>query len=158
MAVYLLHFSQPYRHAKHYRGSARNVPARLRRHAAGHGARLLQVVQEAGITWELARVWPGGRVRERQLKRQGGASRQCPMCGVRPRGDLPRNRDGSLSRSLTTDTDKLAAGVMTATQLAEHTALRHGAVTGKPARRAERGPVLDDPWAARPAGTLAGAR
>ena len=40
---------------------------------------------------------------------------------------------------------------MTAAQLAEHTALRRGAVTGKPARPAERGPLRDDPWAIRAA-------
>jgi len=72
--------------------------------------------------------------RERQIKRQGGHARHCPLCGVRPRA-LPRNRDGSLSRSRTTDPQKLAAGVMTAAQLAEHTALRRGAVTASPIAR-----------------------
>ena len=110
-----------------------NVKRRLAEHEAGRGARLLAVVREAGIGWQLARMWPGSRARERQIKRQGGHARHCPLCGVRPRA-LPRNRDGSLSRSRTTDAQKLAAGVMTAAQLAEHTALRRGAVTGKPAR------------------------
>ena len=123
-----------------------NVKRRLAEHAAGRGARLLAVVRDAGIGWQLARMWPGSRARERQIKRQGGHARQCPLCGVTPR-TLPRNQDGSLSRSRTTDAQKLAAGVMTAAQLAEHTALRRGAVTGKPARPAERGPLADDPWA-----------
>ena len=39
---------------------------------------------------------------------------------------------------------------MTAAQLAEHTALRYGAVTGKLPRPFERGPLAEDPWAARP--------
>ena len=125
---------------------ARNVKRRLAEHAAGRGARLLAVVREAGIGWQLARLWPGSRARERQIKRQGGHTRHCPLCGVRPRA-LPRNRDGSLSRSRTTDAQKLAARVMTAAQLAEHTALRRGAVTGKPDRPAERGPLADDLWA-----------
>ena len=129
------------------------MAARLAQHAAGQGARLLAVVAAAGITWELARVWPGGRARERQIKNQGGASRCCPLCGVRPRR-LPVNRDGSLSRSLTTDAQKLAAGVMTAAQLAEHAALRRGAVTGKLPHPAERGRLLADPWAGQPAGRL----
>ena len=43
---------------------------------------------------------------------------------------------------------------MTAAQLAEHTALRRGAVTGKPDRPAERGPLADDPWAVYPAPPL----
>ena len=151
--VYLLHFDRPYRHAGHYVGWARNVKRRLAEHEAGRGARLLAVVQAAGIGWQLARMWPGGRARERQIKRQGGHARKCPLCGVVPRS-LPRNADGSLSRSRTTDAQKLAAGVMTAAQLAEHTALRRGAITGKPARPAERGPLADDPWAVRPASPL----
>jgi hypothetical protein len=48
---------------------------------------------------------------------------------------------------------------MTAAQLAEHTALRRGAVTGKLPRPFERGPLAEDPWAARAAGpVLAGAQ
>ena len=149
--VYLLHFDQPYKHARHYVGwTARNVGRRLAEHAAGRGARLLEVVREAGIGWQLARMWPGGRARERQIKRQGGHARKCPLCGVTPR-QLPRNADGSLSRRRTTDAQKLAAGVMTSAQLAEHSALRRGAVTGKLPRPFERGPLAEDPWAARPA-------
>src|SRR5260370_24847412 len=40
---------------------------------------------------------------------------------------LPVNKDGSLSRSQTTDEEKDAAGAMTSEQLAEHTSLRKGA-------------------------------
>jgi hypothetical protein len=61
------------------------LPARLALHEAGQGARLLAVAHAAGIGWTLARTWPGTRARERQLKRQGGASRRCPLCGVTPR-------------------------------------------------------------------------
>lgn len=88
--VYLLHFDRPYAHAKHYLGWTTDLPARLAEHAAGRGARLLAVVHAAGIGWRLARTWPGSRARERQLKRQGGASRCCPACGVRPRTPTPR--------------------------------------------------------------------
>ncbi len=86
--IYLLHFDHPYKHARHYTGwtgSSESLTARLARHAAGDGARLLAVAHAAGITWQLARTWEGPRARERQLKRQGGASRHCPMCGVKPR-------------------------------------------------------------------------
>jgi len=78
--VYLLHFDRRYRHAGHYTGWTRDLAARLAQHGSGEGARLLAVVYEAGISWELARTWPGPRARERQLKRQGGASRHCPLC------------------------------------------------------------------------------
>ena len=100
--VYLLHFDEPYKHARHYVGWATNVKRRLAEHEAGRGARLLAVVRDAGIGWQLARLWPGSRARERQIKRQGGHARQCPLCGVTPRR-VPRNADGSLSRSRTTD-------------------------------------------------------
>jgi predicted GIY-YIG superfamily endonuclease len=160
--VYLLHFDRPLgppgasakNTARHYVGWAQNVKRRLAEHEAGRGARLLEVAREAGITWQLARMWPGSRARERQIKQQGGHRRQCPLCGVKPRR-LPVNRDGSLSRSRTTDAQKLAAGVMTGVQQAEHTALRRGAVTGKPPRLAERGPAVIDLWTDQPAGVLA---
>jgi hypothetical protein len=40
----------------------------------------MEVVGEAGIGWQLARVWPGTRSRERSLKASGGAARRCPIC------------------------------------------------------------------------------
>jgi hypothetical protein len=87
--VYLLHFDRlyvPYPGAPlrdcagHYCGWTTDLTSRLTRHAAGCGARLLAVVHQDGISWQLARVWPGPRERERRLKRQGGASRRCPLC------------------------------------------------------------------------------
>jgi predicted GIY-YIG superfamily endonuclease len=82
--VYLLHFDRPYQHASHYTGWALDLDHRLAEHAAGRGARLLAVIKAAGIGWQLARTWPGTRNRERALKRQGGASRRCPLCGIHP--------------------------------------------------------------------------
>jgi predicted GIY-YIG superfamily endonuclease len=84
--VYLLHFDRPYRHARHYLGSTSDLRARLDQHRAGQGARLMAVVRAAGIDFELARTWTGGRTRERQLKRRHASPRLCPMCGARPRG------------------------------------------------------------------------
>jgi predicted GIY-YIG superfamily endonuclease len=148
--VYLLHFDRPYRHARHYIGSTTNLRARLAAHARGQGARLLQVVRDAGIGWQLARTWAGGRDRERQIKAQGGASRCCPLCGITPRtrfADLPRNADGSLSRSRTTDGQKDAAGVMTSAAHAAHTALRKGAAAGRvPGVQRLASVPADDPW------------
>ena len=86
--VYLVHFTRPYRHARHYTGWTADLESRLAEHQAGRGARLLQVITRAGIEWKLARTWRGTRERERQLKRQGGASRRCPIC----RADLVRPR------------------------------------------------------------------
>ena len=102
--LYLLHFSQPYRHARHYSGFATDLDARLAEHQAGRGARLLQVAKAAGITWTLARTWPGDRTRERQLKNQGGASRRCPECGVRPH-TLPADQKDTTSMKKPQDRD-----------------------------------------------------
>lgn len=79
MTIYLLHFDTPYRHAKHYLGIARNLDKRLAQHAAGQGARLTQVVKDAGIGWTLARTWKGDRTDERRMK-QNGKSWRCPLC------------------------------------------------------------------------------
>lgn len=84
--IYLLHFDQPYKHAKHYLGWTTDLEARLTAHRAGNGARLMAVLKDAGIGWTLARTWtPSSRGRERQIKHQGGLSRSCPACGVHPR-------------------------------------------------------------------------
>jgi len=83
--VYLLHFDRPYVHAKHYTGWTTDLLGRLEDHETGRGARLLAVINAAGIGWQLARTWPGSRATERALKRQGGASRRCPLCRTRPR-------------------------------------------------------------------------
>ncbi len=91
--VYLLHFDRPYKHAAHYTGWSLNLTHRLETHRAGKGARLLEVIQAEGIGWQLARTWTGTRHLERALKRQGGASRRCPLCGINPR-TLPTNGDG----------------------------------------------------------------
>src|ERR1039457_4312684 len=156
--VYLIHFDQPYKHARHYIGWALDVRRRLTEHAAGRGANLMSVVRAAGITGQLARTWPGDRHRERAIKNQGGARRRCPLCGVhphaRPAAELPRNRDGSLSRSRITDREKYLAGVLRGAQQAARRALRHGAVSGKPARPAVRGPAPVDLWLDLPAGSL----
>lgn len=46
---YLIHFERPYRHARHYLGWTVDLEARLAKHRAGNGARLLRVATAAGI-------------------------------------------------------------------------------------------------------------
>jgi hypothetical protein len=89
--VYLLHFDQRYEHAGHYTW-AEDLDRRLAEHLGGRAARLVEVITQAGIGFRLARTWPGvTRARERQLKRQGGASRYCPICQAdRKARGLPR--------------------------------------------------------------------
>jgi len=169
--VYLLHFDivyVPYPGAPardcagHYTGRVRGGPKALARRLAQHGteqgARLMMAVRAAGIGWQLARTWPGGADRERQLKRQGGASRRCPLCGITPRpGDLPRNANGSVSRSLVTDAQLAGAGLMTAAARAAHTELRRGAAGGRvPGVERFTGIPADDRWYTAPVAGLRG--
>jgi len=58
---------------------------------------------------------------------------------------LPVNRDGSLSRSRTSDEEKDRAGVMTSAQHAEHTALQPKRAEQRPAERLATTPP-DDTW------------
>lgn len=78
--VYLIHFDRSYHHARHYLGYTDDLPARLDRHLAGNGGRLLQVVRAAGIGYRVVRTWEGDRGLERKLKRQKGSPRLCPVC------------------------------------------------------------------------------
>jgi hypothetical protein len=91
--IYLAHFDSPIGDstnprgfALHYTGWTLNLPIRLGEHAAGRGARLMQVVAEQGIAWQVTRLWIGSRSRERSLKRQGGAARRCPLCRLAAAG------------------------------------------------------------------------
>ena len=83
--VYLLHLDPPYRHARHYLGWTRDLAARLEAHRAGQGARLMEVVKQAGGSFHLARTWPGGRDRERAIKDRHEAPKLCPECSPSPR-------------------------------------------------------------------------
>jgi predicted GIY-YIG superfamily endonuclease len=88
MPVYLLHFNEPYHHARHYLGSANDLNERIRQHEAGTGARLTQVIREHEIGFTLARtlrqaqgkLWDGGRNEERKLKRRHNSPKLCPIC------------------------------------------------------------------------------
>jgi predicted GIY-YIG superfamily endonuclease len=82
--LYLVHLDRPYRHARHYLGYVLGPHAlehRLHQHRTGQGARFLQVVTEAGIPFEVVRVWPEGtRDDERRLKLRGHLPDLCPRC------------------------------------------------------------------------------
>jgi hypothetical protein len=93
--TYLLHFIVPatgdparYRHAGHYIGWTTDLAARMEAHARGTGARLVEVITEAGLGFKLVRTWPNTtKDREDLLKHVGGGRRYCPECGVKPRGE-----------------------------------------------------------------------
>jgi predicted GIY-YIG superfamily endonuclease len=78
--IYLLHFTEPYKHAKHYVGFTTDLTARLEAHRQGTGARLMEVIVGAGISFQLARTWQGTRTDERRIKNRKEAPRLCPLC------------------------------------------------------------------------------
>lgn len=89
MTVYLLHFERAYKHARHYLGYTHDLDERLACHRAGTGARLMQVVTDASIDWQVARTWDGGRDMERKLKKWHSGVNLCPIC---------RTQEGSILR------------------------------------------------------------
>ena len=79
--IYLLHFSTPYHHARHYLGTAPDVGDRLDEHLRGQGSPLVKAAVASGIEVSLVRVWKsGGRRAERKLKRCKNVPRLCPLC------------------------------------------------------------------------------
>jgi predicted GIY-YIG superfamily endonuclease len=90
--VYLLHFTEPIsalHTAQHYLGSTDSLDRRIAEHRAGTGARLPAVARERGISFMIARTWPGGRTVERRLKRLKNGPKLCGICSPVPR--LPRS-------------------------------------------------------------------
>ena len=79
--VYLLHFSRPYYHARHYLGFTRDVEQRLRYHLRGRGSPLVRAALACGIEIFLAREWDHVTRRfERRVHNIGRNARGCPIC------------------------------------------------------------------------------
>jgi len=78
--VYLIHFETSYKRARHYIGYTSDLEARIEHHRNGSGAKLLDVVNKAGIKWDVVRTWEGDRKLERKLKNRKNASQLCPVC------------------------------------------------------------------------------
>jgi hypothetical protein len=78
--VYLIHFNKAYRHARHYIGFTTNLDKRITDHLCGMGARLMEVITDAGIEWRVSRIWVGDRRFERRLKNRHNAPALCPVC------------------------------------------------------------------------------
>jgi predicted GIY-YIG superfamily endonuclease len=83
--VYLIHFDTAYKHARHYTGFTTDLPDRMEDHRKGRGARLMEVIKEAGISWRVVRTWPGTKDLERAIKDRHEAPRLCPECTPNPR-------------------------------------------------------------------------
>lgn len=80
--VYLLHFSEPYKHARHYLGWTNDLPKRLREHMNGKRANcvLTYVIKNAGIEHQVVRTWAGPITLEKALKKRKNNRLLCPIC------------------------------------------------------------------------------
>jgi hypothetical protein len=72
--IYMLCFHQPYKHARHYVVWTEDLLDRLDRHAKGNGARLVEVITQAGIGFTLVRICEGTRTTERPSRTQAARS------------------------------------------------------------------------------------
>lgn len=103
--VYLICFDRPYKHARHYLGWAKNIAQRVREHQNGTGARLLAVLREAEIGWQVVRVWPGEtRTLEARFKATHDRVSLCPICGEERRRKKLRQRQEQRKAHATTKT------------------------------------------------------
>ncbi len=88
---YLLCFAKRYEHAVQHHADPGRFAIRMQEHRSGNGARLMEVITDAGIDFEIARLWIGSQHRERQLKQHGATRHGQPRS--RTPGDRPqRNR------------------------------------------------------------------
>lgn len=79
--VYLLHFSQPYHHARHYLGFTFDLQARVATHRRGRGSPLIAAAIGAGVELFVARTWENvTRGFERRGHRRRGNRAVCPIC------------------------------------------------------------------------------
>jgi hypothetical protein len=61
--VYLIHFDKPLGNlantrgqAQHYLGYTDDLDARMEAHVSGNGARIMEVISNVGISWQLVRT------------------------------------------------------------------------------------------------------
>src|SRR5262245_18090044 len=72
--------------AQHVLGYADRFDHRAREHLTGRGAKSTQALHARGISFQIARTWPGSRAFERELKNRKDA----PACADLPRAAADR--------------------------------------------------------------------
>lgn len=83
MIVYIIHFSKPVAHARHYIGTTRKYKSRMEAHRRSKGAKILKRANELGINWRVVVKLYGSHKLERKLKSRHDTASLCPVCKVR---------------------------------------------------------------------------
>lgn len=78
--VYLLHFHGNLGTGAHYIGFAEDVDNRVKQHAKGTASRFTGKMKKNGIGFVLARIWPGPKKLEREIKKLRRGPKLCPIC------------------------------------------------------------------------------
>lgn len=82
--IYVLHFTKPIDHRKHYVGYTTDLDRRLAQHRSGEGAKLVGAVMRSGGNFVLALALkvPFTRAQsvERYIKTHGSGMHICPLC------------------------------------------------------------------------------
>lgn len=82
--IYVLHFTDPLHHAKHYVGCTRNLRQRLETHADGYGSHLTRALYEKQIEFELGTLYVTNKANmrkiERFIKKMANGPRFCQIC------------------------------------------------------------------------------
>jgi predicted GIY-YIG superfamily endonuclease len=78
--AYLIHFDEPYHHARHYLGATYDLASRIEQHRNGIGSPLIRAVNEAGISWGVVRTWRDGFNAEKIAKSIQNNCFLCPIC------------------------------------------------------------------------------
>jgi predicted GIY-YIG superfamily endonuclease len=92
--VYLIHAERKLAHSQHYIGfCTRGLETRIAYHRRGDGNPMLRAMNEAGIPWNVVRVWRGvDRNFERKIKNYRNATKLlCPVCRQEGRKILNRH-------------------------------------------------------------------
>lgn len=86
--VYLLHFSRGYKHARHF-VEATSRADEARQLANGIVPRidhpLLNAARLEGITFSVARTWPGSSAEARRIREAGNHAKLCRLCAAERR-------------------------------------------------------------------------
>ena len=87
MDLYIIHFSKPFKHARHYIGIAQDAEKRFERHLSGRGAVLIREAIKADIGIKFTKYiisthdgYSTAKAEEKRIKSHNNHKKRCPEC------------------------------------------------------------------------------